>query len=302
MDPLHLRMLRELGIRGSVAAVAAAHHVSASAVSQQLSLLQARSPVPLTARRGRVLVLTPAGEALAAAGVRVEEALVAAREAVGAFVDDRNRPVRVSAFHSAGRMLFGPLLRALAPGPTLHLTDADVAHRDFPALTLDHDVVVAHRLAHDEAWPRDRVVAAPLLVEPLAVAMSAAHPLATRERLSAGDVAAEPWVSVHEGFPLAGVIAHVGAVAGRPPRILHRINDFSVTAEVLRAGDAIAIMPSVAAQPLVGEDLVLRRLDDVDLVRHVDALARPDALASAAVRRTLEALVDVAARVPRATP
>lgn len=302
MDPMHLRLLRELALRGSVAAVAAAQHVSPSAVSQQLAVLQSRSPVPLTMRRGRVLVLTPAGEALAAAGVRVEEALVGAREAIGAFVDDVDRPVRVSAFHSAGLMLFGPLLQALAGAPTLLLTDADVANRDFPALTLDHDVVVAHRLSHDAEWPRDRVVSTPLLAEPLAVAMAASHPLAARTRVTAADLADEAWVSVHKGFPLAGVIAHVGAVAGRAPRILHRINDFSVSAEVVRAGAAIAILPSVAGRPLATDGLVLRRLADVDLVRHVDALSRPDALASAAVRRTLAALVDVAGRAHDATP
>ncbi|MGJ0389882.1 hypothetical protein OD997_11895 [Microbacterium sp. CGR1] len=40
-------------------------------------------------------------------------------------------------------------------------------------------------------------------------------------------------------------------------------------------------------------------LSGVDLVRHVDVLARPDALAHTAVRRVLRALQDVAARVQR---
>jgi hypothetical protein len=53
-------------------------------------------------------VLTDAGRALAAAGARVDEALVLARESVGAFLAHDAAPVRVSAFHSAGVALFGP--------------------------------------------------------------------------------------------------------------------------------------------------------------------------------------------------
>ncbi|WP_143330106.1 LysR family transcriptional regulator, partial [Clavibacter michiganensis] len=87
MDPARLRLLRELGDRGSVVAVAVAMHVSASAVSQQLAALQAGVAVSLTVKRGRRLVLTEAGEALAAASVRVDEALAAARDAVGSFLE-----------------------------------------------------------------------------------------------------------------------------------------------------------------------------------------------------------------------
>ncbi|KTS02319.1 LysR family transcriptional regulator [Microbacterium testaceum] len=300
MDATHLRLLRELGDRGSVAAVAAALHISASAVSQQLAHLQARVPVALTVRRGRVLTLTAAGEALAAAGTRVDEALTAAREAVGAFLDSDDRPVRVSAFHSAGLALFGALLRELDGIPPLHLSDADVAHSDFPGLTADHDLVIAHRLSHDAPWPADRVVSTPLLTEPLDIALPAAHTLAARDRITARDLADERWVSVHPGFPLAGVLDHLAAHLGRPLDIAHRINEFSVTAEVVRAGAAIAVLPRTTGLPPAVDGLVLRPLADVALVRHVDALARPDALAYASVRSVLRALRTVAGRATEA--
>ena len=93
MDPARLRLLRELGDRGSVAAVAAALHVSASAVSQQITALQAQIPVPLTIRQGRRLVLTDAGEALAVAAARVDEALAQALDTVGSLLEDRKSVV-----------------------------------------------------------------------------------------------------------------------------------------------------------------------------------------------------------------
>lgn len=296
MDAARLALLRELGDRGSVTAVAAALHVSPSAVSQQLAALQAQVAVPLTTKQGRRLVLTAAGQTLATASTRVEQALVEAREAVAAFLDEPEHPVSVAAFHSAGLALFGPLLQELDGSASVALVDADVAQDRFPGLTADHDLVIAHRLPHDPEWPLDRHVVVPLLVEPLDIALPAAHPLAAQRTITPEQLRDENWVSVHEGFPLAGVLQHIGAMAGRAPRIAHRINEFSVAAQVVRAGVAIAVMPRITAASLAADGLVLRPLDGAPLVRHVDALARPEAVARASVRRVLDALRAVARR------
>jgi DNA-binding transcriptional LysR family regulator len=301
MDPARLRLLRELGDRGSVAAVATAMNVSASAVSQQLAALQAGIPVPLTVKHGRRLVLTEAGEALAVAGARVEEALAEARDAVGSFLEHEERPVRVSAFHSAGLTLFRPLLAALPAGQRVSLADADVAQDRFAGLTADHDLVIAHRLAHDPEWPTARLVVTPLFVEPLDIALHAAHPLAARASIRPEQLRDERWISTHEGFPLAGVIEHLGALAGQAPRIEHRINEFFVAAEVVRTGAAIAVMPRTTAAPLAVDGMVLRPVVGARLVRHVDVLARPDALAHAPVRAVLSALRTVASAASEST-
>ncbi len=298
MDPMRLRLLRELGDRGSVTAVAAALHVSASAVSQQLAILQADVPVPLTVKQGRTLVLTDAGRALAAAGMRVEEALVLARESVGAYLAHDPTPMRVSAFHSAGVALFGPLLAAVG-GDAVAFADADVAREDFAGLTADHDLVIAHRLAHDPPWPRERVRVTPLFAEPLDVALPAAHPLAARDAITPAELRGQTWISTHDGFPLAGVLHAIAAVGGEPPVIGHRVNEFFVAAQIVRAGAAIAIMPRYTARALATEGMVLRPVAGLALVRHVDVLARPDALARAAVRRVLGALADIAADLAR---
>ncbi|MFF2632693.1 LysR family transcriptional regulator [Microbacterium sp. NPDC058021] len=299
MDPARLRLLRELGDRGSVAAVATALHVSASAVSQQLAALQAGIPVPLTIKQGRRLVLTEAGEALAVASARVDEALAQARETIGSFLEHDERPVTVSAFHSAGLALFGPLLTELGAGSRVSLADADVAQDKFAGLAADYDLVIAHRLAHDPAWPTGRLVVTPLLVEPLEIALHAEHPLAAYPDIRPEQLRDERWISTHEGFPLTGVLAHLGAVIGQAPQVDHRINEFSVAAEVVRTGAAIAVMPRTTAAPLAVDGMVLRPVTGVSLVRHVDVLARPDALAHAPVRRVLAALQHVAAIATR---
>lgn len=299
MDPSHLRLLRELADRGSVAAVAAAHDVSPSAVSQQLAALQRGLPVPLTTKQGRRLVLTEAGQALAAAGARVESALAEAEAAVDTFLAHDRRPVTVSAFHSAGLALFRPLLSALDDG-AVALHDADVAREGFPGLTADHDLVVAHRVPQDPEWPSARLVVTRLFEEPIDIALPADHALAGETELQAEQLRGERWISTHAGFPLTGVLEHLGALMGRAPRVVHRVNEFSVAAQVVRSGDAIALMPRVTAAPLAMHGMVLRPVRDVRFVRHVDVLSRPDVLAHAGVRTVLGALQRVAGELAEA--
>ena len=127
MDVRQLAMLRELGERGSVAAVARALYVTPSAVSQQLSALQRSVRAPLTEKRGRRLVLTPAGEALAAAAVEVSAALDRAHRAVDAYLDEPAAPVRIAAFHSAALAWFAPLLHRVGGEQLVSCADEDVA-------------------------------------------------------------------------------------------------------------------------------------------------------------------------------
>ncbi|TFD75651.1 LysR family transcriptional regulator [Cryobacterium fucosi] len=302
MDLHQLFVLRELGERGSVAAVARALFVSSSAVSQQLSTLQRSTGVALTERSGRTLVLTPAGTALAAAATTVSTAMAGAEEAVARFHDEPATPVSLSAFHSAGLAWFGPLLSRLAASdgpalPPLRCGDEDVARSAFPALVADYDLVVAHRLPHDPFWP-DRVTVTPLIYEPLDVALAAGHPLAGRSSVSVADITNEAWIAGHPGFPLAEAVNVVAARAGRPLRIEHRINEFFMAASVVASGAAIALLPRHTMAPSPGSGLVLVPFNDLRVGRQIDVLSRPETLLRASVRRVLDELRAVAGARP----
>ncbi|MGP4013796.1 LysR family transcriptional regulator [Streptomyces sp. 4N124] len=294
MDARQLRILRELRELGSVTAVAEALLVTPSAVSQQLRLLQRSIPVPLTERAGRRVVLTEAGQALADAAIEVETALARARNAVTDYVEQPDGVVSVAAFHSAAATFFPLLLRGpTGPGhPRLALADEDVAQNHFPRLTRDYDLVLAHRLDHAPAWPRT-VTATTLLREPLDIAVPIDHPLAARRRLSPQDVADQPWITVHDGFPLLATIEAIATAANRRPDIVHRVNEFSVVAEVVAAGGGLALMPRWTARPHPG--VVLKPLSGVHTHRHIDVLHRPERIARNAVRTVLAELHRAAA-------
>ncbi|WP_406221023.1 LysR family transcriptional regulator [Streptomyces canus] len=298
MDERQLRILRELGELGSVTAVAEAMLVTPSAISQQLRLLQRSVRAPLTERDGRRLVLTDAGQALAGAAIEVETALARARHTVEEFVDRPEGEVSVAAFHSAGAAFFPLLLRALAdPGaPVPRLADEDVPQEDFPRLTREYDIVLAHRLDHAPPWPRT-VAVTTLLHEPLDVAMPADHPLAAKRRVTPHDVAGEPWITVHDGFPVMATVEAIAAAAGRRVHLAHRINEFAVAAEVVAAGGGLALMPRWTTRRHPA--LALRPLSGVQARRHIDALYRPERTARRAVHTVLTELRRAARTIRR---
>ncbi|MGW1346899.1 LysR family transcriptional regulator [Kribbella sp. NPDC002412] len=298
MDERQLRVLREVGELGSVTAAAEALLVTPSAISQQLRLLQRSIPVPLTERDGRRVVLTAAGRALAGAAADVESALARARHTVDDFIEQPGGVVSVAAFHSAAATFFPLILRADA-APQLSLHDEDVPQDEFPLLTREYDVVLAHRLDHGAAWPRTVAVTS-LLHEPLDVALPIDHPLAAKRQLSPRDVAHEPWITVHDGFPLMATIEAIGAAANHRLDLVHRINEFTVVAEVVAAGAGIALMPRWTARrhPAV----VLRPLRGVHGRRHIDALHRPERTARKAVRTTLTNLQRAATTIRQDDP
>ncbi|GEA85609.1 MAG: LysR family transcriptional regulator [Cellulomonas sp.] len=312
MDARALQTLRAVGTQGGVTAAARVLHLTPSAVSQQVHQLERAVGVPLTERVGRGVRLTAAGTALSEAAVDVAVAL----ERAGAAVDRlRERPggtVRVSAFASGAQLLLPGLLervRAL-PDVRVECSDDDVPQAQFVALTDEIDVVVAHRPDGSPGWGGG-VVVRHLLREPLDVALAPDHPLAARRSdgpsnehddeysnahgIEPRDLVDEDWVAVRAGFPVAHVLAAIGARAGAEPRVRHRINDFHVAAALVGAGHGISLLPryTFGADPRVR----LLPLAGVRAGRLVEALVRRDKAERLVVQRVLAELEALAAQI-----
>lgn len=296
MELGQLRALRELGDRGSIAAVAAALHVTPSSVSQQLSALQRRSAAALTFKDGRRTALTEAGRALARAAVEVEVALVRAEQAVAAYQSEPQGTVAVTAFNSAASAVFAPLLTRLGSTgqPDVVLSDFDVAQECFPALTRTHDLVIAHRLTGSAPWP-ESVRVEPLLFEPLDLIIRKDHRLAAQDSISPIDLIGQTWVAVHEGFPLENALDHIAGIGGTEPHIAHRINEFSLAAAVVSASNSVALMPRYTTDMRHHPDLVLRPIAGIGPGRHIDCLARPETLERANAKTVLSHLRSITA-------
>lgn len=300
MELHQLQILRELGALGSVTAVAAQLRVTPSAVSQQLSALQRGFRTPLTRKEGRTLMLTAAGEVLAAAGAEAIDAMAAARNALDDFESDTTGIVTLSGFHSVGQALFGSLVRELSTStssPTVQLTDEDVAQSDFPALTARYDLVLAHRMEHTAPWPAEGIRSLTLVREPLDIAVAKTHVLASRKTLTPADVAGELWVTSRIGYSPDDVLRAVAAVTNRTIHVQHRINDYGAVSAVVAAGDAIGMLPRYTSRSADDRDIVRLPLQGVSTHRMIDLLARPENLRRRSVRVVVEALQRVMTRL-----
>ncbi|MGJ3403776.1 LysR family transcriptional regulator [Glutamicibacter sp. Je.9.36] len=291
MELHQLRILRELADLGSVNAVAKALFVSPSAVSQHLAQLQRNFPVPLTQKDGRRLVLTTEGKLLASAAASVASTLAEVSARIRTQEQERDTPIRIAGFHSIGQTIFAPLL-TYPEGqlPPLRFSDEDVSQQDFPALTSTYDLVLAHRMPHTAPWPEDRISVIPLAFEPLDVAIHRDHPLAKFEELSPEQVIDEPWVVSRSGYSPADVLETIAALAGKAPRIEHRVNDYATAGALVEASGCLGILPRFTARKTLDETVTLRPIKGLNSGRQIDLLLRAEHLHRITINDVIEAI------------
>ncbi len=298
MDVRRLELLRELADRGSITAVAAATHRTASAVSQQLKLLEREAGVALTERRGRGIELTGAGLALAETARRIAVAIESAEALWLEFKQSPQGSVSVSAFPTAGQMLIPGALRALRdePGLEIVLTDHDLPLPDFAQLTADYDIVIADSQGIPTHWNENGLTCVPLMTEPFDVALPAGHRLVEKAVVRGIDLVDENWIGAPVGYPYDRVLERLGAAVGREPRIVQRIMDNLIVERLVAAGVGIAILPRFTTRSH-GNGIVTRPITGLPAERQISALMRADRAERPSVRRVIELLQAEAERV-----
>ncbi|CAN5356144.1 LysR family transcriptional regulator [soil metagenome] len=299
MDIGQLAVLRELSARGSITDVAIATHKSPSAVSQQLKTLQRQVGVVLIERSGRGVRLTDAGKALAESSVRIATAMAEAEATWASYRGGQTGIVRLSAFPSAAELLLPGLLARMRAHPdiTLRFEDRDVSQDEFSSLTSDFDLVLAHRSDDVLAPDRPSVESVQLFREPLDIALPLRHPLASRERVTIGDVISEDWISVAEGYPIDRVLQTMAVHADKRPNIVHRSIHLPLIENLVAAGHGIALVPRYTSRQRAEGRFAIVPLSNVRAGRLLEVLMRPDRAPRAAVRAVLAELVTEAADV-----
>ncbi|WP_433045097.1 LysR family transcriptional regulator [Dactylosporangium sp. CS-033363] len=255
LDVRRLRLLRDLAQHGTIAAVAAAHTYTPSAVSQQLAALEREAGVALLERTGRRVALTPAGRTLVTHAEEVLAALERASAALAAGRDGLTGPLRIGAFPTAMRTLLPPALVALSEAhPRLELSVHELDPAAVPALLRDGTLDVA--LVHDydlvpiEPDPALRTL--PLLDETIFVAAL------TGRRL--GECRDEPWILASPGTLCHTMTVRACEAAGFSPRVRHHADDFVTVLTFVAAGQGVALIPELAATD-VPAGVVLTPLD-----------------------------------------
>jgi molybdate transport repressor ModE-like protein len=282
LDVGRLRVLVEVSRAGSIAAAARRLSYTPSAVSQQLSKLEAELGARLVERSGAGVRLTQVGAVLVRHGERVlgalREAEVAAASAVGA----EPRQLAIGTFATAGAALVPAALAELrGRHPDVHLSVLDLEPpRGYELVTSgDLDLLITHRYPGVAAVPTQGLVRRPLLTDPLKIVLPAAHPLAGAPgRIALADLATEHWISGGLGVPNRVCLEAVTARAGFTPRVSYETADYALTLALVRVGLGVALVPAmvVADDPAIR----VRSLDGPAPARQISIVhrRRPTAL------------------------
>ncbi|MGF3054888.1 LysR family transcriptional regulator [Microbacterium sp. YY-03] len=293
LDVRRLRLLREVQVRGTIAAAAEALNFTPSAVSQQLSLLEQETGVELLRRVGRRVQLTPQAEILA----RHTEDLLATLERAEADLSSSlttvSGTVRMAVFQSA---MLALLPRTLT---RMHDTHPDVRiemtqHEPETALAdtwaRDFDLVVAEQYpVHAAAWHpgldrrellRDAIR---LAVPPGASAFGTIASLA--------DAAEVPWVMEPRGAASRHFAEQACRSAGFEPDVRYQTADLQAQIRLIRSGNAVAFIPDLQ---WAGESPTCTLVDLPDLPRRTIFTSTRESSAGrgaiVALRETLEAV------------
>jgi DNA-binding transcriptional LysR family regulator len=270
-----LRLLRELQLRGTIAAVAEALHQSPSSVSQQLSQLEREVGVELLRKSGRRVQLTAQAELLVSHTGAVLERLEQAESELAASVTEVRGTVRLAIFQSAFLALLPGTLRLLGdqhPQLRVVVTQREPETALHDTFVRDVDLVVAEQYPdHAAPWHPglDRV---PLTSDRIRLAIPPDWSHVTRLE----DTADVPWVLEPRGAASRHFAEQTCRRAGFDPDVRFETADLQAHVAMIASGNAVALVP----------DLLWRGLEPA--VRLVDLPSRPERLVFTAAPHSVQ--------------
>jgi DNA-binding transcriptional LysR family regulator len=305
MLSLHrLWLLRELEARHTVRATAQALGYTASAVSQQLLILEREIGTPLLERVGRRVQLTEAGRVLVRHTHLLLESAEAAEAEIAQVATGRIAGVvRISAFPSAFLRIVSPAVLAIAeahPYVRVEVEDKEIEQATpfFRRQLLD--VVIGDEYDNQPRPARNEFSRTPLLREQVRLLLPTDHPCAQQDRVRLSDLANAVWATSPVGTEhLAMHIRVCRQYGGFDPDLHYASNDFLILLELVRTNGACALLPDLVLNQ-APPGVAIRDLDDGHIFRSVYLLTRANR--TPAVRVVTEALQAQAAKLAQTTP
>jgi DNA-binding transcriptional LysR family regulator len=291
-----LRMLREVAQLGTIAAAADALGYTPSAVSQQLASIEKATTVEVLERVGRNVRLTDAGRELVIHADIVLAELERAQASLERVKGHVAGTVQVGLSESMASRFLPPLLRKSAHAHP----ELVIRTEEFPSESSGVDAVRSGRLdgcfvmASSHAPVHDGIIFEPLFRDWFRIVVQQDSAWGRgRSEMALNELADAPFVLAPRRVWCGRLIHSACEEAGFSPNVVHEIDDYPATLNVVAAGAGVSLVPELG---LAQQPHGLRVLDiRSPFCRTVELAYRQ----SSASRPAISALADLAGDVAR---
>ncbi len=296
MDLRQLEILQTIAETGSFTACGRKLHVSQSAISRQVLLLEEELGEPLFLRIGRHVRMTAAGERLVQLGQRVFQDI---RDTVSSIADDTRAlhgPLRLAGGMTVCLYVLPLLLKQLKrvhPELDVRLSVATTGHsvEEIRAGRVDAGLLTLPIEESD-------LVTLPVLSEELLVITLPTHPLARRRRLRPEDLAGQHFVLFEPGSATRRVIDSFLVAEKIEPRVVMDTENVEILKAMVKTGLGISIVPyqAVAREVRAGQ-FFCARIEGHELARETGWVYARSHRVPRVIHEVLEAFTTIRGRL-----
>ena len=296
MDLRQLEILRAVAESGSFTSAGRSLHLSQSAVSRQILLLEDELNEQLFLRIGRKIRITPAGATLLRLSQRVIDDITETRAGILESQQTLNGSLRVVGGMTVCLYVFPALLKEyrrihpnvevrVAPGATPRLIRRlRSGAADLGLLTLPVD--------------DPNMVQVPVMREELLVATAPQHPLARKKQITPQDLVRQPFVLFESGSNSRRTIDEFFLREQIEPKVVTETENVEIIKALVRIGMGITIIPYQAvAREVRAGSLFCARIAGTQLVRETGWVHLRSARVPRAVQEMMQTLEHVRPRL-----
>ena len=266
MDLRQLEIIRAIAETGSFTAAGQKLHVSQSAISRQILLLEDEMKEPVFLRVGRRIRITPAGESLLQLSHRVFQDL---KDTIAGITDSQESlrgTVRLLGGMTVCLYVFPPLLTELKrqhPQIDLKLVTGS-SERCIAQLRAGAGDLALLTLPVEQP----DLVTVPVLQEELLVVTAAKHPLSKKRKIVPADLVGEPFVLFESGSNTRRAIDEFFINARIEPHIVMETENVEIIKAMVRNGIGVTIIPYQAvSRDVAAGQMFCARIEGRSLVR-----------------------------------
>ena len=245
MDLRQLEIIRAIADSGSFTAAGAKLHVSQSAISRQILLLEDELGEPVFHRIGRRIRITPAGESLLQLSHRVFQDLQDTVSAISDKQESLNGAMRLVGGMTVCLYVFPALLaemRRVHPHLDLKIT-VGTAERSIAMLRSGAGDLGLITLPVEAA----DLVSVPVLEEELLLVTYPTHPLAKKKVITPADLSRQHFIVFETGSITRKLVEEFFAQERIKPEIVMETENVEIIKAMVRHGLGISIVPWQAA-------------------------------------------------------